>query len=48
MLREGDVVAVAGAREALVSIIGERAKMVAAVGSREAVASVTAGSRDRG
>jgi len=40
VLREGDVVAVAGAREALVSIIGERAKMVAAVGSREVVASV--------
>ena len=43
VLREGDVVAVAGAREALVSIIGERAKMVAAVGSRETVASVTEG-----
>lgn len=43
VLREGDVVAVAGAREALVSIIGERAKMVAAVGSREPAASVTAG-----
>jgi putative transport protein len=38
VLREGDVVAVAGAREALVSIIGERAKMVAAAGAREAVA----------
>jgi putative transport protein len=43
VLREGDVVAVAGAREALVSIIGERAKMVAAVGSREGLASATAG-----
>jgi putative transport protein len=43
VLREGDVVAVAGAREALVSIIGERAKMVAAVGSREALASVASG-----
>ena len=35
VLREGDVVAVAGSREALVSIIGERAKMVAAAGSRD-------------
>src|SRR6201984_3864777 len=43
VLREGDVLAVAGAREALVSIIGERAKMVAAVGSRETQASVTSG-----
>jgi len=43
ILREGDVVAVSGAREALVSIIGERAKMVAAVGSRETVATVTEG-----
>jgi putative transport protein len=41
VLREGDVVAVAGAREALVSIIGERAKMVAAAGGREAAASGT-------
>jgi len=41
VLREDDVVAVAGAREALVSIIGERAKMVAAVGSRETIASPT-------
>ncbi len=41
VLREDDVVAVAGAREALVSIIGERAKMVAAVGSRETTASPT-------
>jgi len=43
VLREGDVVAVAGAREALVSIIGERAKLVAAAGGREAVASVAEG-----
>ena len=43
VLREGDVVAVAGAREALVSIIGERAKMVAAVGSREALGNVASG-----
>lgn len=40
VLREGDVVAVAGARDALVSIIGERAKLVAAAGGRGAVASV--------
>jgi len=37
------VVAVAGAREALVSIIGERAKLVVAAGGREAVGSVTGG-----
>jgi len=43
VLREGDVVAVAGAREALVSIIGERAKLVAAAGGRETVASVSEG-----
>jgi putative transport protein len=43
VLREGDVVAVAGAREALVNIIGERAKMVAAAGSRETVANVASG-----
>jgi putative transport protein len=43
VLREGDVVAVAGAREALVSIIGERAKMVAVSGSRETLASVASG-----
>jgi putative transport protein len=43
VLREGDVVAVAGAREALVSIIGERAKLVAAAGGRETVASVAEG-----
>jgi putative transport protein len=43
VLREGDLVAVAGAREALVSIIGERAKMVAAAGSREVLAHPTSG-----
>ena len=43
VLREGDVVAVAGAREALVSIIGERAKMVAVSGSRETLANVSSG-----
>jgi putative transport protein len=43
VLREGDVVAVAGAREALVSIIGERAKMVAVAGGRETVASISEG-----
>jgi putative transport protein len=43
VLREGDIVAVAGAREALVSIIGERAKMVAVAGGRDAVASVSEG-----
>jgi putative transport protein len=43
VLREGDVVAVVGAREALVSIIGERAKMAAAVGSREALVDVASG-----
>jgi putative transport protein len=43
VLRAGDVVAVAGAREALVNIIGERAKLVAAAGGRETVTSVTAG-----
>src|SRR5216110_2984381 len=41
VLREGDVVAVAGAREALVSIIGERAKMVAVAGGREPLVDVT-------
>ena len=43
VLQEGDVVAVAGAREALVSIIGERAKMMAVAGGREALADVTRG-----
>jgi len=36
ILREGDIVAIAGARETLVNLIGERAKAVAAVaGARE-------------
>ena len=39
VLREGDVVAVAGAREALVNIIGERAKAMAASSSREVLTS---------
>ena len=43
VLREGDVVAVVGAREALVNIIGERAKAVAAAGSREVLAKVGSG-----
>jgi putative transport protein len=44
VLREGDVVAVVGAREALVNIIGERAKAVAAAaGSREVLANVAGG-----
>jgi putative transport protein len=42
VLREGDVVAVAGPREALVSIIGERAKAVVA-GAREPVTTVASG-----
>src|SRR5215831_17791312 len=37
VLREDDVVAIAGSREALVSVIGERAKMVAAASGRESV-----------
>jgi len=37
VLREDDVVAIAGSREALVSVIGERAKMVAAAGSRDSL-----------
>jgi len=43
VLREGDIVAVVGAREALVNIIGERAKAVAATGSREVLANVAGG-----
>jgi len=43
VLREGDVVAVAGAREALVSIIGERAKVVAVAGARESLADAASG-----
>lgn len=41
ILREGDVVAVAGTREALVNIIGERAKLAAVGGSRESVVSMS-------
>src|SRR5215468_9763246 len=37
VLRENDVVAVAGTREALVNIIGERAKLAAVASGREAV-----------
>ena len=43
VLRAGDVVAVVGAREAIVNIIGERAKFVAAAGARETAAYVTSG-----
>jgi putative transport protein len=43
VLREGDVVAVAGAREALVNIIAERAKAMAVAGAREPLAKVTNG-----
>ncbi|HWC16404.1 MAG TPA: aspartate-alanine antiporter [Terriglobales bacterium] len=39
VLREGDVVAVAGAREALVNIIGERARLAAVAGGRETTSS---------
>ena len=39
VLRENDVVAVAGAREALVNIIGERARLAAVAGGRETSAS---------
>lgn len=40
VLREGDVVAVAGAREALLNIIGERAKLAAISGSSSSITSV--------
>jgi len=40
VLREGDVVAVAGTREALVNIIGERIKLAAVGGGRDSVVSV--------
>jgi putative transport protein len=43
VLLEGDVVAVTGAREALVNIIGERAKVVAVSGSREGLAAAAKG-----
>src|SRR5213075_802450 len=38
VLREGDVIAVVGAREVLVNIIGERAKLAAVAGGREGTA----------
>jgi putative transport protein len=43
VLREGDVVAVVGPREALVNIIGERARAAAVGGSREVLASAGSG-----
>lgn len=43
VLRESDVVAVAGAREALVNIIGERVKVAAVAASREASTKVASG-----
>jgi len=39
VLREGDVVAVAGTRDALVNIIGERVKLAAVAGGRESTVS---------
>ena len=41
VLREGDVVAVAGAREALVNIIGERIKLAAVGSARDSVVSMS-------
>jgi putative transport protein len=41
VLREGDVVAVAGTREALVNIIGERVKLAAVGSARDSVVSVS-------
>jgi putative transport protein len=41
VLREGDVVAVAGTREAMLNIIGERVKMAAIGSGREAVVSMS-------
>jgi putative transport protein len=41
VLREGDVVAVAGAREALVNVIGERVRVAAVAGARETITSVS-------
>jgi len=41
ILQEGDVVAVAGAREALVKIAGERARLAAVAGDRRAPVSIT-------
>jgi putative transport protein len=43
VLREGDIVAVAGTREALVNIIGERVKVAAVAGSRDASTKVAGG-----
>jgi putative transport protein len=43
VLREGDVVAVAGTREALVNIIGERVKLAAVASARDSVVSITSG-----
>jgi putative transport protein len=40
VLREGDVVAVAGTREALVNIIGERVKLAAVASARDSVVSI--------
>jgi putative transport protein len=41
VLREGDVVAVAGTRDALVNIIGERVKLAAIASARESTANVS-------
>ncbi len=41
VLREGDIVAVAGAREALVKLVGERRKLAAVAGARPAPMNVT-------
>jgi len=41
VLREGDVVAVAGTREALLNIVAERAKMAAVAGGREGFVNVS-------
>src|SRR5205814_2366606 len=43
VLREGDVVAVAGTREALVNIIGERVKLAAVASARDSVVSIASG-----
>jgi putative transport protein len=43
VLREGDVVAVAGTREALVNIIGERVKLAAVASARESVVNISSG-----
>src|SRR5215469_10651785 len=43
VLREGDVVAVAGTREALVNIIGERIKLAAVASARESVVNLSSG-----